>query len=170
MEKSIFDYESSKLNYVIKKLDDEDKELKLRQQNNSTNYEKDDYVRAHLLYLILKRLQDIKLIKEKPYFARIDFKENNSNIIENLYIGKLSILDYETKKPLIVDWRAPIANLYYEGRIGKASYNSLEGEISGEISLKRQFFIEQGILKKYVDIDVTTNDSLLQATLERKKC
>ena len=81
MEKSIFDYESSKLNYVIKKLDDEDKELKLRQQNNSTNYEKDDYVRAHLLYLILKRLQDIKLIKEKPYFARIDFKENNSNII-----------------------------------------------------------------------------------------
>ena len=37
MEKSIFDYESSKLNYVIKKLDDEDKVLKLRQQNNSTN-------------------------------------------------------------------------------------------------------------------------------------
>ena len=46
-------------------------------------------------------------------------------------------------EPIVVDWRAPIANLYYEGRIGKASYKVLDEEIFGEIFLKRQFIIEE---------------------------
>ncbi len=165
MEKSEFIMESSKLKEIIQKLNKEDEELIIRQKSSMENYDKSDFVRAHLLYLIEKRLQDIKLIKNKPYFARLDFREKTSNITEKLYIGKLSILDYDTKKPLIVDWRAPIANLYYEGRIGNASYYCQDGEISGEISLKRQFFIESGDLKKYVDVDITTNDALLQEAL-----
>ena len=38
----------------------------------------------------------------------------------------------------------------------------------GEIFLKRQFIIEERKLKKYVDIDVTGNDVLLENALEEK--
>ncbi len=54
------------------------------------------------------------------------------------------------------------------GRIGKSSYKSPEGIIEGEISLKRQYFIENQILEKYSDIDLKANDELLQVALEEK--
>ncbi len=54
------------------------------------------------------------------------------------------------------------------GRVGKSNYKSPEGIIEGEISLKRQYFIENQILDKYSDIDLKTNDELLQIALEEK--
>jgi DNA helicase IV len=66
---------------------------------------------------------------------------------------------------VIVDWRAPVANLYYEGRLGKASYACPAGAIAGDLSLKRQFVITAGNLQEIQDIDITTNDEFLQASL-----
>ncbi len=97
----------------------------------------------------------------------MDFKEDSKDL-EKLYIGKISLLDNKTAYPIIVDWRAPISNLYYEGRIGKASYECLGKQIEGEIFLKRQYIIENQELKKYVNINVTGNDELLQNALEEK--
>ena len=51
---------------------------------------------------------------------------------------------------------------------GKSSYQSPEGIINGEISLKRQYFIENQVLEKYSDIDLKTNDELLQVALAEK--
>ena len=117
--------------------------------------------------MYVDKLENMKKIKSTPYFARMDFKEKYKNQ-ENFYIGKLSILDSKTLEPIVVDWRAPIANLYYEGKLGNASYKVLGEEISGEILLKRQYIIENKKLKKYVDINVTGNDELLQNALEEK--
>mgnify|MGYP001115417201 CR=1 FL=1 len=97
----------------------------------------------------------------------MDFKEDTKDL-EKFYIGKISLLDNKTAYPIIVDWRAPISNLYYEGRIGKASYECLGKQIEGEIFLKRQYIIENQELKKYVNINVTGNDELLQNALEEK--
>lgn len=97
----------------------------------------------------------------------MDFKEDTKEL-EKFYIGKISLLDNKTAYPIIVDWRAPISNLYYEGRIGKASYECLGKQIEGEIFLKRQYIIENQELKKYVNINVTGNDELLQNALEEK--
>ena len=110
---------------------------------------------------------DLRKIKSKPYFARIDFKADGEEK-EQLYIGKLSILDSKEQKPIIIDWRAPISNLYYDGRIGRSHYKSPGGNVEGEISLKRQYFIENQELEKYSDIDLKTNDQLLQVALEEK--
>jgi DNA helicase-2/ATP-dependent DNA helicase PcrA len=104
----------------------------------------------------------------KPYFARVDFKEEDSKNSQNLYIGKVSLLR-EDNEPLITDWRAPVANLYYEGRIGEASYECPDGIVSGEISLKRQYTIEKAELEGIYDIDITTNDDFLQASLGSSK-
>ena len=51
---------------------------------------------------------------------------------------------------------------------GRSNYLSPEGLIEGEISLKRQYFINNQILEKYSDIDLKTNDELLQIALEEK--
>lgn len=159
--------EKEKLKQVIKKLENEKNQMEGALSKTNSNYEKDSYVKAHLTYLWHKKLQDIDNIFPKPYFARVDFKEIGEEK-EEIYIGKISILDSENQKPIIIDWRAPISNLYYDGRIGEATYESPEGTIRGDISLKRQYFIENKKLEKYVDIDLKTNDELLQVALEQK--
>lgn len=167
MDEKEFLREKEKLKEVCKKLETEEDELENRLAKTDSSYDKDSYVKAHLVYLGHKKLLDLKKIKDKPYFARIDFKAKGENL-EKLYIGKISILDSQTQEPIIIDWRAPISNLYYDGRIGKSSYESPDGIIEGDISLKRQYFIENQTLKKFSDIDLKTNDELLQVALSEK--
>lgn len=167
MDEKEFLREKEKLKEVCKKLETEEKKQEERLAKTDSAYDKESYVRAHLVYLGHKKILDLRKIKAKPYFARIDFSANGEKK-EKLYIGKLSVLDTETQEPIIIDWRAPISNLYYDGRIGKSSYKSPEGIIEGEISLKRQYFIENQKLEKYSDIDLKTNDELLQIALSEK--
>ncbi|QCX33341.1 DNA helicase [Caloramator sp. E03] len=111
------------------------------------------------------KLKNLIAARKKPYFARIDFKEEGASEKEKIYIGKMSLMREEDQKLIIVDWRAPISNLYYEERIGDASYSCPEGRIKGKLSLKRQFSIEDGKLNNIFDIDITTNDEFLQSYL-----
>ena len=101
----------------------------------------------------------------KPYFARIDFKTDGCVDSEKIYIGKYGIYDSESK-PIVVDWRAPISSLYYDSEIGIASYVCPEGVISGRLTLKRQFELEDGKLLSYHDVDIVSNDNLLQKYLQ----
>ncbi len=116
-----------------------------------------------------RKLLDISKGLSKPYFARVDFAEEGNENCKKYYIGKMSLMREEDHDLLILDWRAPIANLYYEGRLGKASYSCPDGEISGEIKLKRQYTIEKAELQEIYDIDITTNDDFLQAALGSNK-
>jgi DNA helicase-2/ATP-dependent DNA helicase PcrA len=111
------------------------------------------------------KVKNLYTAKSKPYFARIDFNENGTSQCENLYIGKMSLARDEDQEIIIVDWRAPIANLYYEGRLGASSYMCPDGNIEGQLLLKRQFTINNGILEEIFDIDITTNDEFLQTYL-----
>ncbi|MBP7175888.1 MAG: AAA family ATPase [Thermoclostridium sp.] len=111
------------------------------------------------------RVKNLTKAVDKPYFSRIDFQEDTSDVLEKLYIGKVSLAREEDQKILIVDWRAPISNLYYEGRLGDAAYICPDGSIEGKLSLKRQFTIDEGKLLNIFDIDITTNDELLQSCL-----
>ena len=89
--------------------------------------------------------------------------------IRKLYIGKMTLFNSDGIEMLIVDWRAPVSTLYYEGRIGEASYECPDGTIRGEISLKRQYIIDNAELREIMDIDITTNDAFLQAALGSSK-
>lgn len=167
MEEDIFLEEKQKLKEVIQKITEEETELENTLSSSDMNYDLENLAKAQVLQSQIKKLSDIKKIKDNPYFARMDFKENSKEL-EKFYIGKISILDSKTAYPIIVDWRAPISNLYYEGKIGKASYDCLGEQIEGEIFLKRQYIIENQQLKKYININVTGNDELLQNALEEK--
>ncbi len=167
MEKNTFLEEEKKLQSTIDKIIEEETYIENTLSNTNMNYDMENMAKGLVLQMYVDKLENMKKIKNTPYFARMDFKENNKNK-EVFYIGKLSILDSKTMEPIVVDWRAPIASLYYEGRLGKASYEVLGEKISGEILLKRQYIIENQKLKKYVDINVTGNDELLQNALEEK--
>lgn len=111
------------------------------------------------------KLKNLETARSKPYFSRIDFKEEGKENFEKIYIGKMCLMRDEDHEMIIVDWRAPIANLYYEERLGDASYNCPDGNIKGELTLKRQFSIDKAKLNEIFDIDITTNDEFLQGYL-----
>ena len=116
-----------------------------------------------------QKTRDVAKALLKPYFARVDFTEAGKDAPQRLYIGKMTLFAKDGIAMLIVDWRAPASTLYYEGRIGEASYECPDGVVSGEISLKRQFVIENALLQDIMDIDITTNDAFLQAALGASK-
>ena len=125
----------------------------------------DDFMIAALTSRYKQRIRNLKQIRPSPYFARVDFVEENTTKRDAFYLGKATVTDMKTLEQVVVDWRAPVADLYYEGRLGEAQYDCMEGTIKGEIKLKRQYVFEDGELKDIMDIDITTNDEMLQPFL-----
>lgn len=65
--------------------------------------------------------------RKKPYFGRIDFKNGISQEEETCYIGRAGIAK-NGSEPVVLDWRAPIASVYYESSMGPCTYTvSSEG-------------------------------------------
>ena len=123
----------------------------------------DPYVIEHLTELYAKQSRDLSRSLDTPYFARIDFQEEGEEK-EKVYIGKCSVFT-DNANMQVIDWRTPIASLYYDGRLGKVSYESPSGEIKGNLSLKRVYDIEKGKLQSFSDVDITTNDEFLKPYL-----
>lgn len=76
---------------------------------------------------------------EKPYFGRIDFRPRLALEPERLYIGKHAVRDNDSSADLVIDWRAPVAELYYSGTLGRSEYQAPGGYIEGDLTLKRRF-------------------------------
>ncbi len=106
---------------------------------------------------------------KKPYFGRIIFHDELLNKEESLYIGKGGVAKDATNLT-VIDWRAPVANAYYENGLGKCSYQSSTGkEIHIDLQLKRTFEIEDGKLLNFFDTEVVSNDELLTKYLSKSK-
>ena len=114
---------------------------------------------------LAKLLRVYRNAENSPYFGRVDFAENGGEA-QRIYIGRGGITTPENEM-LVVDWRTPVANLYYDAQPGLASYTSPEGVIAGEMGLKRTYNIKNGELSDYYDADVITNDELLQEYLAK---
>lgn len=108
-----------------------------------------------------KEIKRLKRQRDLPYFARVDFAQ--SDCTQKIYIGIGNLTKED--KILVVDWRTPVSSLYYDYEIGKASYTANGHVFEGEITLKRQYKIENGQLINYFDSDVTVNDQILRDIL-----
>ncbi len=102
---------------------------------------------------------------KSPYFARIDFTPYGNKTTQNLYIGINNVLD--GTKVLVADWRAPISSMYYDFSLGEGFFATEQRKVSGLISLKRQYKIEDGQLVSYFDTDLTINDDILKEVLSK---
>lgn len=99
----------------------------------------------------------LKVSLREPYFGRIDFQESDDEAPQVLYIGKVGLEKGEEHQPLVIDWRAPVASLFYNTALSgteEAEYVAPDGQHTGSIFLKRNFGIQQGILQRIVDSKV----------------
>ena len=111
----------------------------------------------------LRTLRQLERMEKTPYFGRVDFRDDFGE--EKIYVG-IGTLEEEGDF-YVFDWRSPIASLYYESGTGKASYEAPVGKIEGEITLKRQYTIEEGKLRYFFDTDVEISDGILREALSK---
>lgn len=104
--------------------------------------------------------------KKNPYFGRFDFKTADDDQARQYYIG-LGFLQDSENKNLVYDWRSDICSLYYEDKLGKNSYTCPDGKIDGDVSLKRQYKIEDGKLNYYIDSNMIIDDDILMEQLSK---
>ncbi|KXL52154.1 helicase IV [Anaerotignum neopropionicum] len=116
-----------------------------------------------------KNFDKLLTAQKKPYFARVDYKQEGEGKFQQFYIGKMTLYDAATNNQRIIDWRSPFASIYYDGRLGKVSYEAVAGTIKGVLSLKRQYTIENAKLENIMDVDITATDTFLQASLGENK-
>lgn len=124
---------------------------------------------ARFLDNLAKNYDGLIRARKKPYFSRIDFQFKETPQIIKYYIGKAALTRQEDNEPIIIDWRSPIASVYYDGMLGEVSYATATGTAEGELHLKRQFTINNGQLEDILDVDITTTDTFLQAALGENK-
>lgn len=108
-------------------------------------------------------ISNLEVAQDKPYFARIDFVAEEDGKTSTIYIGKNGVM--KDTDIIVTDWRAPISSLYYDAEVGKCGFEAPNGRVNGEMLLKRQYEIENGELQEYFDVDLVSNDGLLQKYL-----
>lgn len=146
----------SRKKYIEEYKDDEDQVIDY--------FDHENYVKEEAYKTIDKRLMEFTKLKESPYFGKVTFKEEDS-LPEDIYIGRYGLTLEDAYEPLIVDWRAPIASLFYKGTVGPSSYNPPSGEIKADILSRKQLIIKKGELKGLFDSALDVKDEILQMVL-----
>ena len=176
-EQSFFDKTINVLNQEIattkKKLAEVEEEFAHRKKALSEDfYSADKGEELGAMYSELSRLEEIDIDyhnklrridvqKKNPYFSRIDFlAEGQTN---KIYIGLSNIKD--ERNIIVYDWRTPIASMYYDFGIGEAYYKVDKDVYKGEITLKRQYKIENDTLVGYFDTNLAIEDDILRDVL-----
>lgn len=106
-----------------------------------------------------------KKMLDSPYFARIDFLYDGEEEAESYYIGIGNFSEGAGHTPLIVDWRAPVASLFYDYDRGRASFEIPQGISQGEITSKWQYKIKGGKMIYAFESDVKIDDEILKNEL-----
>lgn len=84
---------------------------------------------------------------DSPYFGRFDFRQNDIPSIDEFYEG-LGLQD----GPLsVIYWASPIGALFYQTSRAKVTYVAPDGNIAGDVYLRRRLRIQQGILLEVID-------------------
>ena len=150
----ILDYRK---NAVEEYKDDEDKLIEY--------FDHERYVKEQAFTTIDKKLKELTILKESPYFGRVTFNDLEFDQKDTLYVGRFGVTPEGSYEPVIVDWRAPVASLFYHGSLGEASYISPDGHIKCDIEGRRQIIVKKGELKGVFDSAIDVKDDILQMVL-----
>lgn len=135
--------------------DDEDKVMEY--------FDHERYVKEEMYRTIDKKLAEFTKLKESPYFGKVNFEDNG--YAEQTYVGRYGLTPEGNFDAAIVDWRAPVASLFYKGTLGETSYKSPDGEVLVDILARRQIMIKKGKLEGFFDSDIDVKDDILQMIL-----
>lgn len=137
---------------------DEDRVVAVRFDNDQAQ------VMMNTMRMKLQTLHQLALSKKQPYFSRLDFIPTGE-VKRTYYIGRWGVTKTPEYEVTVVDWRSPVANLYYSGQVGEMNYTAPDGNVNGELTLKRMFTIHEGKLEAIFDTGVVSQDAYLQAVL-----
>ena len=110
------------------------------------------------------KLRRVMLLLMQPYFAKVTLEMRPGRPPRDVYIGAAGITD-EHSRPLVVDWRSPVAETYYNQQMGPTSYQVDGKTRTVNLTLRRQFDIT--VERCVFDTTVAIEDSLLLAALKK---
>lgn len=155
--KNITDYIVDYRKKVIEEYrDDEDKIIEY--------FDHENYVKEEAFKTIDKRLKEFTILKDSPYFGKITFTEEDEGA-EEFYIGRFGLTPEDSYDPVIVDWRAPVASLFYKGTLGETTYECPNGAVNANLLGRRQLIVKKGELKGLFDSAIDVKDDILQMVL-----
>ena len=96
-----------------------------------------------------KMLEQVKAARDRPFFGRIDYSEGQNGEVRTIYIGRSGLQIEDVPNGLIVNWAAPIADLFY--RPTRDFYDAPRGRIDTTVHLKRELTIEEARLQDFQD-------------------
>lgn len=109
----------------------------------------------------------IRLMKmrDNPYFGRLDIVDDEK--MEVLYFGIYSLVENSQNEIYVIDWRAPIASLFYNYDLGTACYETPSCKKTVNITRKRQYRIENGRFLYGYDSYSSMHDQILGDILSK---
>ncbi len=113
-----------------------------------------------------KRIDTVNKLLESPYFAEIKLQFAEDEEPESYYIGRAAISENGYDQ-MVVDWRSPIAEVYYNQENGHTHYTVEDREIPVDLKLRRQFDIHRDKLISYFDTQIAIEDPMLLQSLSQ---
>ena len=167
LEKEILIEKRKKINEELvekkKNYDSIEAKLKVLTKESKGNYNEEKETTEKICNVIRRDIKNYEEAINVPYFGRVDFRETKGED-ESIYIGKQSVSSSKDGEEIVVDWRTPVADLYYSGTGGYAYYKSPNGIIEGNLSLKRKFLFKNDSLEEIFDEGI--NEIIIKSGIE----
>ncbi|MCM0649531.1 AAA family ATPase [Clostridium swellfunianum] len=137
--------------------DDEDKVIEY--------FDHERFVKEEAFKTIDRRLKELTILATAPYFGRVDFRDEEFDDLGSIYVGRFGMTPEGEYEPVVIDWRAPVAALFYTSSLGQNSYTAPAGKVDVNILLKRQYIIKRAKLIGLFDSALDIRDDILQMVL-----
>ena len=111
-----------------------------------------------------EKLGRVKRLLKAPYFARVKLQFDPSEEPEDYYIGSAGVSE-NAFEHLVIDWRSPIAETYYNQENGKTFYTVNGKRVDVDLQLRRQYNLEEDKLFSFFDTQVAIEDPMLLQSL-----
>ena len=114
------------------------------------------------------KLRRAHMLMRAPYFAKVKLQFQNGKEPRDIYLGAAGMAD-DMMRQFIVDWRSPVAEVYYNQANGPTSYEAHGRTINVDLKVRRQFDLHRDKLNAYFDTTVAIEDPLLLASLSKRR-
>ena len=111
-----------------------------------------------------EKLGRVKRLLKAPYFARVKLQFDPTEEPEDYYIGSAGVSE-NSYEHLVIDWRSPIAETYYNQENGKTFYTVNGNRVDVDLQLRRQYNLEEDRLFSFFDTQVAIEDPMLLQSL-----
>ncbi|MDD5806007.1 MAG: AAA family ATPase [Eggerthellales bacterium] len=115
-----------------------------------------------------ENLRRTQVLLENPYFAKVSLRFKPGAAPRDIYIGTCGATDKDGRH-YIVDWRSPVAEVYYNQANGPTSYEANGRTITCDLLVRRQFECRRDVLKSCFDTTVAIQDQLLLDSLAKRR-